>query len=400
MAVVFVLSAISFVFTVAVSARSKVSDVEWESFRLLNELRADGYTCPRGSKYEPNDTPLLFDCRLWRASYLHSEDMAKNNYFSHTSKDGRSPWDRAKAQSNGAFIANAENIAINSATDASKTINAWKNSDGHCKNMMNASRTSMGVGSYERHWTQMLGGQNASQVDTSCYPDNSSAPPAPTPAPGGNGGNSADGVLIGYDGKALTGAFDPSRCAIQDKGDKCARCVTSAQCSSAYGQGWYCCPYMKKCVNAASMPCFTPTARCSPRCYANSFADAMKCTGCNWDLNNWVDGCSKDEWEGWNAPKDTPAPTDAPATPSPTADPDSDKFLSFAEFTVYCSKLGDDKEACSACGGKFQVKKGKCKLAKSAKKIKCKKINDENVCSMLGCGRKNSKCNGKPENIL
>merc|ERR1719160_2491632 len=103
MAVVFVLSAISFVFAFAVSARSKVSDVEWESFRLLNELRAEGYTCPGGSKYEPNNTPLLFDCRLWRASYLHSEDMAKNNYFSHTSLNGDSPWDRAKAQGESPF---------------------------------------------------------------------------------------------------------------------------------------------------------------------------------------------------------------------------------------------------------------------------------------------------------
>jgi len=407
MAVVSTLSAVSFIFAVAVASevalRTKVSDVEWESFRLLNELRAAGFECPGKAKYEPNNTPLLFDCRLWRASYLHSEDMAKKNYFSHTSLDGRSPWDRAKAQSGGAFIANGENIAINS-VQAQGAIEAWKKSDGHCRNMMNASRTSMGVGSFERHWTQMLGGQNAKQVDTACHPDNDSAPvPEPTPSPttGGNeGGNTA--APKGHDGKALTGAFDPTRCAIQDKGEKCAKCVTSSQCASAYGQGWYCCPYMKKCVNAANMPCYTPTARCSPRCYANTFADAMKCSGCNWDLNNWVEGCSKGEWEAWNAPKETPAPTAAPApTPSPTAEePESDKFATIVEFKIYCNKLGADKAACSACGGKFQTKKGKCKLAKSAKKLKCKKIKNNDVCSMLGCGLKNSKCNGKPQNIL
>jgi len=272
--------------------------------------------------------------------------------------------------------------------------------------MMNASRKSMGIGSYNRHWTQMLGGQNASQVDTSCYPDNAdnSTPqeppsprptaskpvPMPTPTPGG--GNSGDeGVPKGFDGQALTGAFDPTRCAIQNKGDKCAKCVTSPQCVSAYGEGWYCCPYMKKCVNAPNMPCYTPTARCNPRCFANSFAEAMRCSGCNWDLNNWVEGCSKEEWEGWNeAPEETPTPTE---------EPDSDKFSSLAEFLVYCNKLGDDKDACTACGGKFQAKKGKCKLAKSAKKVKCKKIKNEDVCSKLGCGLKNSKCNGKPKNI-
>jgi len=423
MAVGSTLSALSIIFTVAVvSARTTVSDVEWESFRLLNELRKAGFTCPNGANYPANDTPLLFDCRLWRAAYLHSEDMAKNNYFSHYSKDGRSPWDRAKAQANGAFIANAENIAINS-VQAVGAIEAWKRSDGHCRGMMNASRTSMGVGSYERHWTQMLGGQNANQVDTSCYPDNggggspvATPTPAPTdivsmptPAPVNGGGNNA-GVPIGIDGQALVGIFDPTRCPVEaeNSGPRggCAKCITNAQCADAYGQGWFCCPYMKKCINSSSMPCYTPTARCNPRCFANNFDEAMNCGGCDWDLDNWVDGCSKAEWESWNVPVETPAPTDAPTaapeTPSPTAavtEPE-DGFSSLAEFKVYCGKLGDDKEACSACGGKFQAKKGKCKLAKSARKVKCKKIKSDDVCSKLGCGLKNSKCNGKPQNIL
>jgi len=413
MAVGFTLSAVSLFFAVAVSQRSKVSNVEWESFQLLNELRAAGYTCPDQTKYAPNSRALLFDCRLWRASYKHSEDMEKNGYFSHYSQNGDSPWDRAKRESNGAFIANAENIAINSVA-AAGAIEAWKRSNGHCKNMMNASRTSMGVGSSNRYWTQMLGGQNANQVDTSCYPDAAPQDPTPgptagatAPAPGGDS-DSADGEAPkGHAGDALTGAFDPTRCAIQEeaKGAKCAKCVTGAQCASAYGPGWYCCPYMKKCVNSASMPCFTPTARCSPRCYANNFADAIKCSqseggGCNWDLNNWVDGCSKADWEGWNKPRATPAPEPTP-TPAPTESTnDADKFTNVAEFKVYCNKLGDDEAACSACGGKFQAKKGKCKLAKSAKKVKCKKIKNDDVCAMLGCGQKKSKCNGKPQNIL
>ena len=32
-----------------------------------------GYTCPGGSSYAPNDVPLKFDCRLWKASQLHSQ---------------------------------------------------------------------------------------------------------------------------------------------------------------------------------------------------------------------------------------------------------------------------------------------------------------------------------------
>merc|ERR1719356_2155869 len=109
------------------------SDVEIEHFNLLNKLRKDGFTCPGGSTYAPNNTPLKFDCRLREASFLHSEDMGVQNYFSHTSKDGRSPWDRARAQG---VVAGGENIAAGRG-GAQEVLDQWKNSDGHCRNMMN-----------------------------------------------------------------------------------------------------------------------------------------------------------------------------------------------------------------------------------------------------------------------
>mmetsp|Transcript_101583 Transcript_101583/g.242187 ORF Transcript_101583/g.242187 Transcript_101583/m.242187 type:complete len:490 (-) Transcript_101583:80-1549(-) len=150
-----------------------VSDQAWEHFALVNQLRAEGYTCPNGASYAPNPTPLNFDCRLWRASRLHSEDMASQNYFSHTSLDGRSPWDRAEEQG---ISANGENIAAGRSS-ASGALEQWKNSDGHCKNMMSSKHHVFAVGyaydssaRYKHYWTQMLKHSDVSDLDTSCYP--------------------------------------------------------------------------------------------------------------------------------------------------------------------------------------------------------------------------------------
>ncbi|CAE8616167.1 unnamed protein product [Polarella glacialis] len=144
----------------------------WTHFGLLQDLRKVGFTCPGGQVFAPNAVPLKFDCRLWKAAQLHSQDMADNNYFSHTSQDGRSPWDRASAQG---ISANAENIAAGSST-AQGTLDQWKSSDGHCLNMMNPSYPVFAVGygyhsvsTYQHYWTQMLSSSNVA-LDESCYP--------------------------------------------------------------------------------------------------------------------------------------------------------------------------------------------------------------------------------------
>merc|ERR1719433_1594054 len=64
-----------------------ISELEWELFDLLNNLRAVGFTCPDGTYFPPNSVKLVMDCRQYQASYLHSEDMAENNYFDHAGLD-------------------------------------------------------------------------------------------------------------------------------------------------------------------------------------------------------------------------------------------------------------------------------------------------------------------------
>ncbi len=98
---------------------------------------------------------LLLDSRLATAAQLHSEDMAANNYFSHTSQDGRSFVDRVRAQGFGSPA--AENIARGQRTPAS-VMSAWMNSAGHRRNILNCTLRAIGVGFAPGNvWTQDFG---------------------------------------------------------------------------------------------------------------------------------------------------------------------------------------------------------------------------------------------------
>jgi uncharacterized protein YkwD len=119
-----------------------------EVVRLVNVARADA-----------GCAPLRVDSRLTTAARLHSEDMAARNYFSHTSLDGRSPWQRMEAQ--GYTAGSGENIAAGYTTAAS-VMTAWMNSSGHRANILNCSSKAIGVGigkggSYGTYWTQDFG---------------------------------------------------------------------------------------------------------------------------------------------------------------------------------------------------------------------------------------------------
>ena len=103
-------------------------------------------------------TALRTDRRLRKAAYLHSRDMGVHHYFDHTSKDGRTPWDRIKAQ--GYTLPSAENIAGGQRTPAS-VMDAWMHSEGHRANILNCDSKAIGVGVWKGGggpvWTQDFG---------------------------------------------------------------------------------------------------------------------------------------------------------------------------------------------------------------------------------------------------
>ena len=127
---------------------------------LVNEARARGRNC--GAQYFPAARPVVWNEVLARAARAHSEDMARNNYFGHDSRDGASPSDRV-VRAGYDFRGTAENIAAGQMTPEA-VMAGWISSPGHCANLMGAEYTDMGVAlaSNRRsqmgaYWTQVFG---------------------------------------------------------------------------------------------------------------------------------------------------------------------------------------------------------------------------------------------------
>ena len=112
---------------------------------LVNDARA-----AKGCK------ALVIDDRITTAAQAHSTDMATQNYFSHTSKDGRTFDVRMKEA--GYPRPGGENIA-KGYTTPEQVMQGWMNSTGHRENIENCSFTTMGLGLDTRgnYWTQNFG---------------------------------------------------------------------------------------------------------------------------------------------------------------------------------------------------------------------------------------------------
>ncbi len=103
--------------------------------------------------------PLTVSPQLTAAAAAHSQDMATNNFFSHTGSDGSTPWQRIR-RTGYSYSTAAENIAAGYRT-AEQVVQGWYNSDGHRSNMLNCNLREIGVayadgGSYGRYWTQVF----------------------------------------------------------------------------------------------------------------------------------------------------------------------------------------------------------------------------------------------------
>ena len=133
---------------------------------LVNEARAQGRRC--GATFFPPAAPVRWNEVLARAARAHSEDMARNNFFGHNSRDGTSPSDRV-LRAGYDFGGTAENIAAGQMT-AEAAMAGWISSPGHCANLMDAEYTEMGAAlvsnrqsSMGAYWTQVFGAPMASR---------------------------------------------------------------------------------------------------------------------------------------------------------------------------------------------------------------------------------------------
>ncbi len=106
--------------------------------------------------------PLVWDDALGAAARGHSADMARLNYFSHTSLDGRLFHQRITAAGY-AYSTCGENIAAGY-SNAQAVMNGWMNSPGHRANILGSGFCDIGVGyaygsasTYGHYWTQDFG---------------------------------------------------------------------------------------------------------------------------------------------------------------------------------------------------------------------------------------------------
>ncbi|MBC7850450.1 MAG: CAP domain-containing protein [Chitinophagaceae bacterium] len=121
--------------------------------QLVNNVRAAGCTC--GSTVMPPVSPVTWNDLLAKAAYGHSLDMMQKNYFNHTGSDGSDAGQRITAAGY-VWTAYGENIA-NGYPNETAVMNGWLNSEGHCKNIMNAAVIEMGAGREANYWTQLFG---------------------------------------------------------------------------------------------------------------------------------------------------------------------------------------------------------------------------------------------------
>lgn len=125
----------------------------------INAARATARSC--GATTMPAVSALTWNDRLFSAAARHSQDMATNNYFSHTGLDGRSAAQRIAAEGY-AWSWVGENIAAGQSS-VTAVMNGWLASEGHCANIMRAEYRDVAVScvqrsgnTYGRYWTMAL----------------------------------------------------------------------------------------------------------------------------------------------------------------------------------------------------------------------------------------------------
>ncbi|SDM50226.1 CAP domain-containing protein [Sediminibacillus halophilus] len=130
------------------NAGQELSQYEQEVVELTNQERA-----------KQGLDPLEIDTELSKVAREKSADMARNGYFDHNSPTYGSPFDMMK-QFGISYNTAGENIAKGQRTPE-EVVNAWMNSEGHRKNILNGNFTHIGVGYVENGnvWTQQFIGK-------------------------------------------------------------------------------------------------------------------------------------------------------------------------------------------------------------------------------------------------
>lgn len=128
-------------------------DLSVSMLQKVNQLRNTGCMC--GPTFMPPVMQLQWNKPLELAAQTHATDMYSKNYFDHISPTGTLPIQRAAAAGyTGNYV--TENIGRNY-TSVDAVMNAWQNSESHCKAMMDSMHTLMGAAVSHKYWVQEFG---------------------------------------------------------------------------------------------------------------------------------------------------------------------------------------------------------------------------------------------------
>ena len=118
-----------------------IESIRQEFLDAVNQARSASRMCGA----DPYDAapPVAWNDNLAMAAFLHSSDMAVNQFFSHTGSDGSSPGDRITREGYD-WWTYGENIAVGYQT-VSAVMEGWLGSEGHCSNIMNPSFEEIGA---------------------------------------------------------------------------------------------------------------------------------------------------------------------------------------------------------------------------------------------------------------
>lgn len=132
----------------------------------VNPLIKEVVTLTNSYRTQHGLQPLTLNIDLSESAQVHSEDMALNDFFSHTGSNGTKVSDRTKSAGYESYYV-GENIAAGY-IEAEEVVRGWMNSPAHSENILNPNYTEMGVGyhylandtgeiNYNTYWTQDFG---------------------------------------------------------------------------------------------------------------------------------------------------------------------------------------------------------------------------------------------------
>ena len=141
---------------------SDPSTAQTRLLQLLNEARSQSRSC--GTDFFEPAGALTWNSRLEDAARAHSQDMASNNFFSHTGSNGSAIGARVSA-ADYTWRTVGENIAAG-LEFAEEAVNGWIESPGHCRNIMNPDFSEVAIScvndessDFGWYWTNVLGTQ-------------------------------------------------------------------------------------------------------------------------------------------------------------------------------------------------------------------------------------------------